>query len=375
MPSQMGDGMFIGGRFRDKAFQLALNTYKNAARHFPFLPRMVNVETTKVCNLQCPNCRRNFPECIAKEPGPTHLTVEKLWRIVATVPIMVVRFEGDGEPMCNPHFGDLLQFCKRMGMRSAMSTNATLLDEEWVRFLESHGMARIHVSVDGATKDTFEKARKGADFERVMWACGLVAKSKIQLFMNCIMSSDQIVDELPAYVDLARKTGATGVLLNKFQAYDLGFGNPPDWSRHRGVLGNVRREVNKSGLILVSSCTDMPRFIDCKDAYTCPYVLLNDDVYPCTYMANLRPSEVYLNEVIPVPCRNYCMGNLNVNWMREIWRNGIYGELRRTLKETRRPSGHIILPEELMELKRKTAEKGKFSYCEACLCRWGELGL
>lgn len=359
---------------RDKLLQVGINTFKKAARHHTFLPRQVKVETTKVCNLKCVGCRRNFDETIAKAPGPTHLTVEKLWRIVATSPMQVVRFEGDGEPTCNPHFKDLVQFCSKMGIRSAMTTNATRLDRDYVKFLEEHGMSRIHVSFDGATRRTFEKQRVGANYDQVLHNCKLIGKSKIQLFMNCVPSTEELIDELSSYVDQAKSVGATGVLMIKFQA-DKGFGTPIDWSKHAGALEAFKAKVRARGLILVSTSNTGPAFAECEDAYVCPYVVLGDDVYGCAYMANMRTTEIYQGETIPTPSKDYVMGNLGDNWMKDIWKGEAYQDLRRMLKATRRPTGYTIHPSTLLETKKYMIGGPRFSYCTTCLCRWSETGI
>ncbi len=358
---------------KDKLIQVGIDTFKKVSRYHTFNVRQVKVETTKVCNLRCPSCRRTYTASISTEPGPKHLTVGALWRIIATTDMMVVRFEGDGEPTCNPYFKDLVTYCNKLGIRSAMTTNATLLDKEYINFLEGNGMTRIHVSFDGAERDTFEKARLGADYGRVLYNCKLIGRSKIQLFMSVLMSSDKIIDELPEYVTLAKDVGAVGILLMKLQRETLEW-DTPDWTRHKGVVKEFERKARGKGLIYVGTITEEPRFIGCEDSFVCPYVLLNDDVYACSYMANLRRTEVYLDRILPVPYLDYRMGNLNDNWMRDIWFSKDWKVLRETLIETRKVYlDRKLSQEELLDLKLKA--EGRFGYCMGCPCRWGESGI
>jgi len=363
---------------RDKLIQLGINALKQVSRHYILPIWQVKVETTKVCNLKCVGCRRNFAETLSKMSGPKHLTVGGLWRIVATTNMQIVRFEGDGEPTCNPYFRDLVKFCHDKGIRSAMTSNGTLLDKEYIKWLEDHEMVRIHISFDGATRETFEKQRVGAKYDQVLEVCREIGKSKIQLFMNCLCSTDEIVKELPDYIDMAREVGATGILMLKFQA-DKSFGTPIDWSKHNGLLEEIKEKAKKKDLIFIGTGTTVPIFCECEDVYVCPYVTLTGAVYPCSYMANMRTSEVYQGEVVPVPSENYIMGNLTDNWMREIWKNEAYKELRMVLKKTRKPSGYKISKEELLSAKKIISQWGeeanRFQYCVGCLCRWGESGL
>ena len=360
---------------RDKMYQLGINTYKTLSRYHTFNVRQVKVETTKVCNLKCPGCRRNYTASISTEPGPKHLTTGALWRILATTNMMVVRFEGDGEPTCNPHFKELVGMCSDMGVRSAMTCNGTLLNEDYVKFLEEHGMSRIHISFDGAEKETFEKLRLGADFDKVLFNCKLLGKSKIQLFMNVLLSTDEVVEQLPKYAQMTKGVGATGVHFMKFQAENLDGFQGPDLSKHRGSLTFFEREAKRLNLMYVSTITERPTFIGCDDGYMCPYVLLNNDVYVCSYMANLRRTEVYNGQVFEVPYKNYCVGNLQERWMKDIWFNGIYTKLRKVLRHTRKAIGYTTNPECLAEWKKNMNDKDRFAYCNACVCRWGESGI
>ena len=101
----------------DKLLQKGINLYKVVNRWHTFMPRQVKVEVTKICNLHCAGCRRNFPESIANAPGPKHLVVGRLERVIKDLPIKVVRFTGDGEPFCNPHLDELLMALRRKGIK------------------------------------------------------------------------------------------------------------------------------------------------------------------------------------------------------------------------------------------------------------------
>ena len=48
-----------------------------------------------------------------------------------------------------------------------INTNATLLEENMNRKLIERGLTRIRIGFDGATADTYEKIRIGANFHKV----------------------------------------------------------------------------------------------------------------------------------------------------------------------------------------------------------------
>jgi len=359
---------------RNKLLEKGIDTFKWASFHHTFTPRVIEVETTKACNLRCPGCRRNYKEgCIASEPGEKHLTTDNLWRILATTNCSLLRFEGDGEPLCNPHFKELVAFLNKFGIRSMMTSNGTLLDESWIKFLEENGMIRIHVSFDGTTKDIYEKVKVGGDFDKTLYNCKLVGRSKIQLFMSIVLFNDQLVEELPKYIEQAKSVDATGIHFMKMQRDTLEFGAPPHIDN--STIENFKKLGKKAGLVMVGSSSDTPTFKRCYDPFINPFVLLNNDVYACTYMANLRRSEVYMDKVFPVPYQNYKMGNLQENWMNDIWKNNKYKELRKFLSDTKVPNGWVVEPEELLRVKTESIDGGGFSFCASCLCQWGESGL
>ncbi len=357
--------------------QLGIQTYKWAALRHDLLPRVVEVETTKSCNLRCPGCRRNYSASISSEPGETHLTPTALQDILSSCPIRAVRFEGDGEPMCNPNFEGLVRLCHFNNARTMMTCNGTLLNEKWVEFLQKHGMTRIHISFDGADKHTYEKVKLGANFEQVLHNCKLIGESGIQLYMNVVLFSDEVVEQLPQYVRLATQVGATGIHYMKMQSERLGFGNPPKIEPHIQAIQKFRQLAKQANLHVTGTCTDTPTFSPCYDPFISPFVLLNKDVYACTYMANLRRSEVYNGKEFPTPYLDYRMGNIAEDTLKEVWTNPTYKSLRRHLRSTRQPTGRTMSIDQLTNLKGLPMIEPlePFEFCEYCLCQWGESGL
>jgi MoaA/NifB/PqqE/SkfB family radical SAM enzyme len=257
-----------------------------------------------------------------------------------------------------------------------MTCNGTLLNEEYVKFLEANGMTRIHISFDGAKKDTYEKMRLGADFDKVLHNCELIGKSKIQLFMNVLLTNKEIIEQMSDYIDLAANVGATGVHAMKYQAETLTGFQAPDLRPYKGLFGEFGRKARTKGMMYVGTVTENPTYIGCDDPFICPYVLLNGDVYPCSYMANLRRSEVVRGKQYTTPYQNYRVGNLNDNWMKEIWYGEVFSELRQQLKSNSYPKGWQLTPDALLSYKDTLVQKEeRFAYCNGCACLWGESGL
>ena len=198
--------------------------------------------------------------------------------------------------------------------------------------------------------------------------------------MSVVLFTEGIIGELPKYIEQAKEVKATGIHFMKVQADSPDF-IMPDYSKHQDLIRSFKEMGKKAGLIMVGSSTDKPTFRRCYYPFFFPFILLNNDVYACNYMANLRRTEVYMNEVFKVPYQEYRMGNLNNNTLREIWNNELYKELRQALRV--KPNRAMESDDFLLFMKRKLSRGEippefkdlRFSFCVGCLCQWGESGL
>ncbi|HQO59091.1 MAG TPA: radical SAM/SPASM domain-containing protein [Candidatus Omnitrophota bacterium] len=136
----------------------------------PF-PPMVVVEITNVCNLQCIHC----PFCyISKEPGyqPRHMAWPLYTKIVDEVaghPGTIFRLLCDGEPLCHPRFIDMIRYAKTQGLSPVnFITNGLLMDGDRAAAVLEARVEAVEFSLDALNKNTYERIRKGSDYETVM---------------------------------------------------------------------------------------------------------------------------------------------------------------------------------------------------------------
>jgi pyruvate-formate lyase-activating enzyme len=144
----------------------------------PF-PPAVGIGLTTACNLQCTMCRRillglDKPHYMSW--STYRLIIEQIsqHRGVAVVPV------GEGESLLHPSFLEMMGFAKAKGIRPLiLVTNGTLLTPRVSRELLDIGMDEVRFSIDGATRETYEKIRRGASFEQVVDnACHLLELRK-----------------------------------------------------------------------------------------------------------------------------------------------------------------------------------------------------
>jgi radical SAM protein with 4Fe4S-binding SPASM domain len=120
-------------------------------------PRLVAWELTNRCNLRCKHCRA----ADAGEPAPGELTREEALGLVeelaAFAPLTLIL--SGGEPLVRDDFPEIVRAAVARGLRVAVATNGTLLDEAMARRLKSEGVGRVSLSLDGADAATHDSLR------------------------------------------------------------------------------------------------------------------------------------------------------------------------------------------------------------------------
>ena len=126
-------------------------------------PNTVYLETTSACNLNCVMCaaQRHATKAI-KPSGYMDLSLFKrlVDEIARDLPsIEYVYLHKDGEPLLHPDIVEMIQYASSRHPNVTLVTNATLLDERMARAILATPLQKIRFSVDGLTRDTFEKIR------------------------------------------------------------------------------------------------------------------------------------------------------------------------------------------------------------------------
>src|SRR5881396_380104 len=164
-------------------------------------PIEITLESTAKCNLYCPMCPRHIYTF-----DNENMDLELYKKIVEDCKQYVefVWPYGIGEPMIHPNIFEMIRITREAGIRTGMSTNATLMDERRADQLLDCGLDYVILAFDGATKETYEKYRVGATFEKTLDNIQNFLKkkqsrgSKLHVVVQMVLLRDNMV-EIDAY--------------------------------------------------------------------------------------------------------------------------------------------------------------------------------
>ncbi|OPZ94793.1 MAG: hypothetical protein BWY74_00298 [Firmicutes bacterium ADurb.Bin419] len=240
-----------------------------------------------------------------------------------------------GEPLILKDFRERVEYLgskKRKDATIDISTNGILLNEEMITFLESHDVI-VTVSFDGANKETFEKIRRGGNFENI--CRNLEALSRIYGKKD-LDKSPGIYVSIQKYnqhqlLDIAK-------LVNQLGIKRMGFGlvtNPsdyrPDFSEDvRKIIRQTKSYIDNEGMFndLYPTkvgdyvwdgndyCHVSNYFVDrnCNAPFVSASIGYNGDVYLCCNIGEL-------------------VDNVNEKSLFEIWSGERYDTLRKDVND------------------------------------------
>jgi radical SAM protein with 4Fe4S-binding SPASM domain len=203
----------------------------------PPLPDAVQLEITSACNLRCAMCLVRYRPPVNKLAGA--MTMELYDRILGGLPgLRRLTLQGLGEPLLSPYLLDQVRRAKHRGITVGFNSNATLLSRARADELVAAGLDWLHVSLDGASAETYEAIREGAAFKRVVAnLAGLVAAkraagSATPWIRVVFVAMRRNVAELP---DLVRLLASVGVDELRVQNLSHSFSDTDPAGQYAGI--------------------------------------------------------------------------------------------------------------------------------------------
>lgn len=120
------------------------------------IPLSGTFELTARCNLDCRMCyihkRANDAEARAGErTAEQWLELARECQEAGTLLLLLT----GGEPFLRPDFREIYSGCRKLGLMVSINSNATLINEDMIRFLAADPPSRINITLYGASPETY----------------------------------------------------------------------------------------------------------------------------------------------------------------------------------------------------------------------------
>lgn len=171
-----------------------------------FEPKWLAWEITGRCNLNCIHCRSS--STMGSDQGDFSLEEAKaLIDEITSFAKPVVVLSG-GEPLLREDVFDIAAYGTEKGLRMALASNGSLIDDEICRRIKESGIRIVSLSLDGSTPAIHDDFRKqpGA-FEATLRAAEHLKKHGIEFLVNSSFTKRN-QDDISNVYRLAKKIGA-----------------------------------------------------------------------------------------------------------------------------------------------------------------------
>lgn len=223
------------------------------------------------CNLSCPSCRKQ--KIFLHRGKQFYLRLSLVEKIIEYLEKnsnreFNIHIGSDGDPFASLVYRNFMRKTESLNNLSySILTNGLLIKKNFFKFKHIiNNLTTIGFSVDGATKSTYEKLRKGGKFELMLdnlkWICDI--KRNFQVELHCVVQKDNF-KEIPQYIEMAKDIGVDRVWLNKitdwgvldnFQDKAIWKKNHKDYKEFMQIVKQLRsRDDHKSYFINTDSLT------------------------------------------------------------------------------------------------------------------------
>ena len=151
------------------------NKFKESkkTKQINYSPIKMDIENVSRCNLKCDMCPVPlFP----KNKRAEDMTFDMFKNLIDEQEGLVeLKIQGMGEPFMGKDFIKMIKYASDKDIWTRSSTNGTLLDknDDYKNIVDA-GIGELQISIDGTTKETFEKIRLNSNFEKVSNNCKLI---------------------------------------------------------------------------------------------------------------------------------------------------------------------------------------------------------
>lgn len=258
--------------------------------HLP-MPTMVNIEPTNKCNLKCIMCPRDEME---RNLGVMDLdTFKKVIDQCVQTGVTQITLNGYGEPFIAKQVFEMIAYTMQTPLKLKINTNGHYLNSTNIEKLLAQPPHHLSISMDGATRETYEKVRINGKFDRLMTNLNnlLEAREKLQdhpmKITLQIIRMDETEQEIEDFINQW-----------KDRVDEISIPNIHNWGGLYEESGNLSK-------------MDVKR-VPCKELWRTMMVFQDGSTSICCAVFD----------------NNMNMGNIKDKHLSEIWRSEEYNQLR-----------------------------------------------
>lgn len=280
------------------------------------MPISIAIEPTTSCNLRCPECPSGKRE-FTRATGMLDQTFFRKTIDEVAKDILYLTFYFQGEPYLNPGFLDMVKYACQKRIYTATSTNAHYLDDENARRTVESGLARLIISIDGTTQETYEQYRVGGELNKVLegtknllrWKKRLGSKTPHVIFQFLVVRPNE--HQVEDVKRMAEEMGVNEVLFKTAQLYDHKNGHElmPENEKYS------RYRKNANGTWSIKNKMED----HCKRMWQSCVITWDGKVVPCCFDKDAK----------------YQLGALKETSFRSIWFSDDYNKFRGTILRSR----------------------------------------
>jgi len=235
------------------------------AQKIKYMPYRLWIEPTSLCNLKCIMC----PNKSLPRDQKGMMDVELFKKVIDEAKDFVhdVNIHHRGEALLHRNLYDMIRYAKNRGMILKLHTNATCLDEYHARNILESNLDYISFSFDGLDRETYEKYRAGASYDKTIENILGFLQLKKSLHTGRPFTVLELIDYSSHDASYA---------LNNLSVFKKQF----DGLLLDKIL--VKKPHNFGGNVDIKTSEDDTTYSPCTYLWHSLIVLWNGDVLPCT---------------------------------------------------------------------------------------------
>jgi MoaA/NifB/PqqE/SkfB family radical SAM enzyme len=217
------------------------------------------------CNLKCPSCRTKL---IFHKEGSQFKKGIRLadkindWLSTYSKPVQV-HIGSDGDPFASHVYRHFMEHTPKSSITQySLLTNGLMFKDFHPRIPHIiENLTRLGVSIDGATKETYEKLRLGGKWDNINRNLECIAELKQQhnfkFELHMVVQKDNW-QEIQTMIELGKQLGTDKIYFNKIQDWNTGQNInevlPPDNEEYNSIRSYIQKlqvqEVNSDTFFL-----------------------------------------------------------------------------------------------------------------------------